>query len=434
MEAMLKPESPSWSRLSPEWVAAALEGRVHPPVAVALDLTWDSRAVQPGTAFVALPGARVHGREFAAQALERGAAFVITDRAHPGALEVPDPALALLRLGRALRERFGGTVVAVGGSSGKTTTKEALAQGLGWPAPEGNLNNAPGLAQFLWRLDPAARGAVLELGIDRLGEMDELVGMTRPSLGLLTALGPEHLEGLGSFENVVREESRLLEGSPLRLCSLQAAEWVATPDVETYGFGDADFAGYGLELGAESSRFRYAGRTVHVPYPGLGPATGALAALAVAEALGEDLEAVTERLARLQLPGGRMERLVRAGITVLNDAYNANPVSVQAGLEYLKGQPGRKWLVLGEMKELGERSREYHLEAARRAAEVSPLRIFLGAHAQAQAEAVGGEVAYSVEDVAELLAGVQEGDLVYLKASRSVGLDKLLDIWPKEAR
>ncbi|MER3443999.1 MAG: UDP-N-acetylmuramoylalanyl-D-glutamyl-2, 6-diaminopimelate--D-alanyl-D-alanine ligase, partial [Meiothermus sp.] len=92
------------------------------------------------------------------------------------------------------------------------------------------------------------------------------------------------------------------------------------------------------------------------------------------------------------------------------------------------------WLVLGEMKELGERSREYHLEAARQAAEVSSLRIFLGAHAQAQAEAVGGEVAYSVEDVAELLSGVQEGDLVYLKASRSVGLDKLLDIWPKGAR
>jgi UDP-N-acetylmuramoyl-tripeptide--D-alanyl-D-alanine ligase len=383
---------------------------------------------------VALPGARVHGREFAREALERGAAFVITDQAHPGAIQVPDPASALRKLGLALRQRFGGTVVAVGGSSGKTTTKEALAQGLAWPAPEGNLNNAPGLAQFLWRLDPQAKGAVLELGIDRLGEMDELIEMTRPRVGLLSALGPEHLDGLGSFEAVVREESRLLQATEFRLCSLQAAQWVRLPGLKTYGFGQADFRGWGLELEKDSSRFHYAGRSVRVPYAGLGPALGALGALAVAELLGEPLEGVIERLASLQLPGGRMERLVRGGITILNDAYNANPVSVQAGLEYLKTQPGRKWLVLGEMKELGERSLEYHLEAARQAAAVSERCIFLGTHARAQAQAVGGQAAASVEEVAELLSSVEEGDLVYLKASRSVGLERLLELWPKEAK
>lgn len=433
MEATPKQDGQNWGSFSPEWVASVLEGRLHPPVSVAHDLTWDSRRVRPGAAFVALPGARVHGREFAREALERGAAFIITDQAHPGAIQVPDPASALRRLGLALRRRFSGPVVAVGGSSGKTTTKEALAQGLGWPAPEGNLNNAPGLAQFLWRLDPKAKGAVLELGIDRLGEMDELLEMTRPTVGLLSALGPEHLDGLGSFENVVREESRLLEATELRLCSLQAAGWVRLPGVKTYGFERADFQGAQLELEGDSSRFRYAGHNVRVPYAGLGPALGALGALAVAEVLGEPLEGVIERLAHLRLPGGRMERLVRGGITILNDAYNANPVSVQAGLEYLKTQPGRKWLVLGEMKELGERSLEYHLEAARQATAVSELRIFLGAHARAQAQAVGGQVADSVEEVAELLSSVEEGDLVYLKASRSVGLDRLLEIWPVAA-
>lgn len=430
MEAPPKQADQSWGSFSPEWVASVLEGRPHPPVAVAHDLTWDSRTVRPGAAFVALPGAKVHGREFALEALGRGAAFVITDQAHPGAIQVADPVLALRRLGLALRQRFGGPVVAVGGSSGKTTTKEALAQGLAWPAPQGNLNNAPGLAQFLWRLDPKAKGAVLELGIDRLGEMDELIEMTRPTLGLLSALGPEHLDGLGSFENVIREESRLLEATELRLCSQQAARWIRLPGLKTYGFEQADFQGADLELRSDSSRFRYAGRSVRVPYAGLGPALGALAALAVAEVLGEPLEGVIERLAHLRLPSGRMERLVRGGITILNDAYNANPVSVQAGLEYLKTQPGRKWLVLGEMKELGERSLEYHLEAARQAAAVSERRIFLGTHAQAQAQAVGGEVASSVEEVAELLSSVEEGDLVYLKASRSVGLERLLEIWP----
>ncbi|WP_174719992.1 MULTISPECIES: UDP-N-acetylmuramoyl-tripeptide--D-alanyl-D-alanine ligase [unclassified Meiothermus] len=416
--------------VTPEWVAQVTQGTVHPPVRPALDLTWDSRTVRPGSAFIALPGARVHGREFAQAALQAGAAFVLTDQAHPGAVQVVDPARALLELGHALRQEFSGVVVGVGGSSGKTTTKEAIAQGLDWPKPEGNLNNAPGLAQFFFRLDPRSAGAVVELGIDRLGEMGELCYLAQPQLGVLTALGAEHLEGLGTLENVLREESRLLASSHVRLASTQAAELVSLPGLKTYGIEAGDFQATDLELSLDSTRFRFNGRRVHLPYPGFGPLLGALAALAVAELVGVALEPVIERLSRLKLPHGRMERQEKHGLTFLNDAYNANPLSLRAGLEFLRHLPGRKWLVLGEMRELGEESLAYHLEAARLATSVSPDVVFVGKFAAAQAAEAGGVGLETLEEAkAYLKAYVQAGDLVYLKASRSIGLERLLEGW-----
>jgi UDP-N-acetylmuramoyl-tripeptide--D-alanyl-D-alanine ligase len=189
--------------LRPEWVASLTGGQVHPGASVAHDLHWDSRQVGPGVAFFALPGARTHGREFGQQAVQAGAAFVVSDLNHPGAVQVARPERALLAVGRALRDQFRGSVLAVGGSSGKTTTKECLAQGLAWPAPEGNLNNAPGLTRFFFHLEPA-EGCVVELGIDRLLEMAELTYLARPDIGVLTGLDVEHLEGLGNLENVVR--------------------------------------------------------------------------------------------------------------------------------------------------------------------------------------------------------------------------------------
>ncbi len=412
--------------ITPAWVAGVVGGMLHPPVAPALDLAWDSRNVGPGTGFVALPGERTHGREFAKEALGRGAAWVLTDRAHPGAIQVKNPYQALIKLGRAFRDRFKGKLVAVGGSSGKTTTKEALAQGLGWPAPKGNLNTPAALARFFWHLEEPGEGAVVELGIDRLGEMDELVTLAAPNLGLITTLGAEHLDGLGCLENVVNEESKLLRTSNKKLASVQAAKFLDLPGLKTYGFEAGDFAGENLELKESSSRFVFGEHTVTVPYPGVGPALGALAALAVAAVLGKNLAEVAERLSALTLPPGRMERVVAGGVSLINDAYNSNPASVSAGMEYLKRQPGRKWVVLGEMKELGKESEKLHLEAAHLAKQASDCLIFLGSHAEAQAREAGGNYFSTQEEVLEfLLANVQAGDLVYLKASRSVGLDKL---------
>lgn len=420
--------------LTPEWVAKLTGGRIHPGAKPATDLHWDSRKVSPGTAFFALPGAQVHGREFALGALEQGAAFVVTDEAMNGAVQVNKPEHALLAVGRALRERFGGQVLAVGGSSGKTTTKECLAKGLDWPAPEGNLNNAPGLARFFLHLENA-EGTVVELGIDRLLEMAELTYMARPDFAVMTAIGVEHLDGLGSLENVVREESWLLQVSPQRLANVQAAGMVSVPSLKTYGLEVGDFQAKNVQFTLETSRFTYGKHKVTLPYPGVGPTMGAVAALAAAEMLGKSVSDAAERLAGLELPSGRMERLGRGGITFINDAYNSNPLSLKAGMEFLRTQPGNKWLVLGRMAELGDEAYRHHLEAAHMAALVSPNLIFVGPYAKDQVTEVGGVAVETVEEAAEELKGrVQSGDLVYLKASRSVGLERLLQLWPQEER
>lgn len=416
------------SSLTPEWIARLTGGVIHTSVEAAHDFHWDSRKIGPGVAFFALPGAKVHGREFTKQALEQGAPFVVSDLAQPSTIQVAKPEHALLVIGRALRERFAGTVLAVGGSSGKTTAKECLAQAFGWPAPEGNLNNAPGLARFFLHLGQAA-GTVVELGIDRSLEMAELSYMARPDFGVITSIGVEHLDGLGSLENVIREEEWLLRVSPLRLSSVQAAGFMNV-EAKTYGIEAGDFQAKNTEFTLNSSRFTFNNRRVLLPYAGVGPVMGGVAALAACELLGVSLSDAIERLSKLTLPSGRMQHLELGGFRFINDAYNSNPLSFKAGMEYLKTQPGNKWLVLGRMAELGNEALEHHLEAARLAATVSPNLVFFGQYAQAQVAEAGGAALETIEDVHQYLkARVQPSDLIYLKASRSVGLERLLDLW-----
>ena len=418
--------------ITPEWVAGATKGRLHPGGKPVHDLRWDSREVQPGSLFVALPGRNTHGRVFAEEALAKGAHLVLSDQPGPATVEVKDTYRALLALGERLRDLFPGTVVAVGGSSGKTTTKEAIAQALGLPAPQGNQNTAPPLARFFLGLDPKAPGCVVELGVDRVGEMAELMGLAKPHLAVLTALGEEHLLAFGSLEGVVREEVGLLS-APQAVVSLQAAEVLGRFGLDqglpTYGFGEATFRGEDLRLLPTESRFRYGPWEVRVPYPGMGPALAALAALGVAEVLGQDTKEVAERLAHLVLPPGRMERREKDGVVFLNDAYNANPLSVRAGLAWLAAQPGRKWAVLGEMLELGDQALRLHLEVAEEASRLGLSPLYVGSYAKAQA-ALGGEAVETLEEaLLWLKERVQPGDLVYLKASRGVGLERLLQLW-----
>lgn len=417
--------------LAPEWLASLTGGKIHPDVGVARDFHWDSRRIKPGVAFFALPGAKVHGREFAAKALEQGAPFVVSDLAQAGNIQVDKPEHALLTVGRTLRDRFSGQVLAVGGSSGKTTTKECLAQGLAWPAPEGNLNNAPGLARFFFHLDDAP-GTVVELGIDRPLEMAELCYMARPDFAVMTSIGVEHLDGLGNLENVVREEEWLLRISSLRLASVQAAKLVSL-EVKSYGIDEGDFRATGIEFGLNTSRFSYASQVVHLPYAGIGPVMGAVAALGATEMMGLSINDCVERLAALTLPSGRMQHLELDGITFINDAYNSNPISFKAGMDFLRTQPGKKWLVLGRMAELGNEALGHHLEAARLAAQVSPNIIFFGPFADQQVQEAGGVALETLEEATQYLRKVvQKGDLVYLKGSRSVGMERLFDLWREQ--
>ena len=415
--------------ITPKWVAEATGGRLHPGGRPVFDLVWDSREAGAGPLFVALRGKRTHGRLFVEEALAQGAHLILSDQPGRATVEVDRPEEALIRLGSRLRALFSGPVVAVGGSSGKTTTKEAIAQGLGLAAPPGNQNTAPPLARFFLRLDPKAKGAVVELGIDRIGEMAELMEMTRPHLSVLTALGEEHLEAFKDLKTVIREETVLLK-APSSLVYEGAARLLGAPKgLTTYGFQEASFLGRELELFPTKSRFRYRGLRVEIPYPGLGPALAGLAALAAAEVLGFPPQEVAERLSHLSLPPGRMERIEKDGVVFVNDAYNANPLSMRAGLLWLSRQPGRKWAVLGEMRELGPAAERLHLEVAEEALKLGLSPLFLGPFARVQAR-LGGAYAESLEEaVAWLKARVRPGDLVYLKASRAVGLERILELW-----
>ena len=425
-----KGEAVNKRSITPEWIAGLTGGHLNPGVSPASQMHWDSRKILPETAFFALPGEKIHGREFGPAAVDAGAAFVITDAAHKGAVTVARPEHALITVGRALRDQFVDNVIAVGGSSGKTTAKECIAQGLGFPAPVGNLNNAPGLAQFFWNLDPSARGAVVELGIDRALEMAELTYLARPDVAVMTSIGPEHLDGLGNVDNVTREESWLLHTTPLRIASAQAQKMARVENVMTYGIEEGDFRATKVQYSPEGSKFVFGKVAIQLPYPGLGPVLGAVAALATAEILGIPAADVAERLAALTLPSGRMERTEIAGTVFINDAYNSNPLSFQSGMDFLKTQTGPKWLVLGRMAELGTDEKAFHLEAAKTAKQVSDQIIFVGPLAQQQAAEVDGIAAQTVDEAAEILKSkIKPGELVYLKASRSVGLERILSLF-----
>ena len=418
-------------RLSPALLARVLDARPGERAEPARDLVWDSRAVTPGAAFVALPGARTHGEVYAEDALARGAALVIGTRSRARGLQVADPYRALLRLGSWLRTGFPGVVAGVSGSVGKTSTKEALARALGWPATEGNLNTPPALSRFFWHLSPDAEGAVVELGIDRPGEMDELLELTAPDLGVLTAVAAVHLEGLGSLEAVAREKLKLLAASPLRLAHEELRRWGLPQGTRTYGFGlGADFAGEALELGCEGTRFRYGGRTLRIRTLGRGAALAALAAMAAAELLGRDVRETAERLETLEPAPGRLEPL-RFGRTLwLNDSYNASPRALEAALEVLARCPGPRGVVLGTMRELGAEAERWHLEAAERVMATADRALFVGEFAEAMAAGrPGAAAAASVEEASEQLLEWSRGlASVLVKGSRALALERLLEV------
>jgi len=417
--------------LNPELVAAVIGGRAGSEAEPARDVVWDSRMVEPGYAFIALKGEQLDGERFVAEALQKGAAFVVSRQDLPRAVRVDDTREALLKLGAWLRGGMTGPLAAVTGSVGKTSTKEALAAGLDWPATPGNLNTPPALLRFFWNLDPAAPGAVVELGIDRPGEMDELVRLTAPDLGVLTAIAPVHLEGLGSLEAVAREKLRLLEASPLRLAHVSTVSWGLPAGSLTYGFDEsADFSASDLEIDCQGTSFKYRERKLRLPTLGKGAALAALAALAAAEMLGQNAAGVAERLQELQPAPHRLQPRRAGGKVWLDDTYNASPAALEAALEVLTTCPGRKGVVLGTMRELGSEAERWHRWAAERVREVADGALFVGEYAEMMAAGWPEAAALpDTEAAAGLLPDWSQGyDAILVKGSRALELERLLEV------
>jgi UDP-N-acetylmuramoyl-tripeptide--D-alanyl-D-alanine ligase len=417
---------------SPEQVAQAAGGRLVAPAprpGGPARAVIDSRAVGPGDLFVGLPGENVDGGRFAPQALAGGAWGVLVAPEHaeaaqcamPSALiAAEDPLLALQRLATAWRRALGCQVVGITGSVGKTSTKDILAAMLAQArqtvANRENLNTEIGLPLTVLEAPPGTEALVLEMGMRGPGQIAGLTAIAEPDVGVITAVAPVHLELMGSIEAIAAAKAELVAGlRPSGTAVLPAGEALLDPhrreDVTTVTFGpggDVEELPAGLTLPFDSAHMR----------------RNALAALAAARALGVEpdgpLEVVLSsfRGQRMHLPGD---------IVVVNDCYNANPMSMRAALDDLAASAsGRRVAVLGDMLELGPDEARFHAEVGAHARESGvDLLVAVGPRAAHFADGYGEVLALpDAQTAAETVPGLlQPGDTVLLKASRGVGLE-----------
>ena len=429
----------------------------------------DSRLVRPGQLFAALPGERTDGHRFLGAAVANGAAALLVAHA-PGERElaalgdvtivqVPDVLVALAAIAAAWRTRFDPIVVGVTGSIAKTSTKEAIVAVLE-PSfrtlrSEGNQNNEIGLPLTLLRLTAEHRAAVLEMGMYAGGEIADLARIARPRIGVVTAVAGVHLSRMGSLAAIERAKAELVEALPsdgvavlnqddrrVRRMSERTAARILT-----YGFGpDADVTATEVaSAGFDGMRFslslpptgggRPARLAATVPTLGRLSVHNALAAAAVGHAAGLAGPEIVRALARgWSAPHrGAIHRLGR--VTLIDDAYNASPTSVVAALDLLAGLPGRRVAVLGEMLELGKGSVAGHRDVGTAAAATCDLLVVVGqaAHGIAVGAREAGLDASRILEVRDREAAVdllqtrlQPGDVVLIKASRGVELDRLV--------
>jgi UDP-N-acetylmuramoyl-tripeptide--D-alanyl-D-alanine ligase len=422
----------------------------------------DSREVVPGQVFVALPGEHADGHAYLAEAVAGGAAALLVTRppAQPAALgdvsivRVADGIAALGALATAWRRRFDPLVVGITGSIAKTSTKEAVAAVLSRRfhtlKSVGNQNNEIGLPLTVLRLGPEDEAAVLEMGMYVGGEIADLARIARPSIGIVTAVQPVHLSRIGSLDAVEQAKGELLEALPPggtailnaddRIVRAMGHRSVARS--VTYGFAaDADVRAEAVtSVGLDGMRFVLlaAGirREVTIPVLGRLSVHNALAATAAGLAAGMSIEAIVAGLAAGWSAPHRVAPIRLGGVTLIDDSYNASPGSMRAALELLADLPGRHVAVLGEMLELGIAHDDGHHEVGQAAGHVADLLIVVGRGAGAMAEgaretaAPGARVISVADEPAALEAlrpRLRDGDVVLVKASRGIGLDRLVD-------
>ncbi len=438
-------------------VALALGAR-SPLGGLALDTPvagWsvDTRTQNVGELFFALRGENGDGHQFAAAAVEMGAVAAVVDRPSGAAREllVDDTLAALGRLAAWARTRWGGQVVGVTGSAGKTTTKDAiahlLATRIATGKTSGNFNNHIGVPLSILRLPEDCRVAVLEIGMNHAGEIRALSAIARPQTGVVTNVGYAHVECLGSIEGVALAKRELIESLPPDGTAVLNADdprvlafrEIHPGPVVTYGLSpSADVRGEDVRLDVGQARFRVDSVDFESPLPGRHGVLNVLAALAVARVY--ELPAAALREAVRTIPGGNMrgERLTRGGVTIWNDCYNANPEAMRAMLDVLAATPAaRRFAILGELLELGGSAERLHRETGLYAVQ-SGVHFLAGVRGaarymieEARAAGMDASAARFFEDPAASGAWLREnarpGDAVLFKGSRGVRMERALE-------
>jgi UDP-N-acetylmuramoyl-tripeptide--D-alanyl-D-alanine ligase len=418
-------------------------------------VSTDTRTLKPGELFVALRGPRFNANDFIAAAQSAGAAGAVVDAHVERSLSqivVKDTQTALSSASAAWRTQFRIPLVGVAGSNGKTTVKEMIAAILERSgvtlATRGNLNNHIGVPLTLFRLDAVHKYAVIEIGANRAGEVAELVKLARPTVGLITNAGAEHLEGFGSMEGVARAEGEMVAGLDAGATAVINADdefadlWRGMTRAHIATFGSekpADFRATDIHTTIDAgfvTRFRLQAPTGSMPIElrlaGRHNVNNALCAAAAATAAGASLDDVRAGLATMRPVPGRLQfKSAPGGAWIVDDSYNANPSSMKAGIEVLSGVDARRWLVMGDMGELGDFADESHREIGRFARNNRVDRMFATGKLSALAVEAFGAGAQWYAD-AESLARAVNAELtrevcVLVKGSRSARLERVVD-------
>lgn len=435
----------SWLSLSQ--IAQMLDARLLGDDMAVQGVSTDTRQPVKGTLFIALKGSNFDAHDVLDQELNEPPAALLVSR--PLDLDVPqilveDTRLALGHLSRAWRKECAATVIAVTGSNGKTTVKEMLAAILGQAgktlATAGNLNNDIGVPLTLLRLRSDHKYAIIEMGANHVGEIAYLTNLASPDIALLNNASAAHLEGFGTLENVIKAKGEIFAGlkaggaAILNADSPALYDWLPLVDDfdrVTFGFSqEADCRVTGttplkITRGAESVN-------VALALPGRHNQLNAAAAAASALAVGLPLPLIAQGLERMKAVAGRLCVLTHAsGAVIIDDSYNANPASMQAGINTLKANSGTRILVIGDMAELGATARASHRDVGL-AASVAGLEglCALGVDSQAAVEAFGTNARHfdSAEALCDhLVPCLREGVTMLVKGSRSARMERVVD-------
>ena len=434
-------------------VAKAMAAAGEVPAIPVAGWSVDTRTQNPGDVYFALRGPNHDGHDYVGVACEKGASAVVVDHpaGAPGELVVCDTLRALQQSGSWARRRWGGTVVGVTGSAGKTTTKDAIAHVLETELPVGktigNFNNHVGVPLSILRLPDACQVAVLEMGMNHAGEIRDLAAISQPDMGVVTNVGYAHVEFFDSIEGVAAAKRELIEGLPRDGVAVLNADdarvrkfhGVHPGRAVTFGFADdANVRAEAAEFRADGTSFRVDGVDYETGLVGRHAVMNLLAAIAVAREFGIPVGRVRDAVGSFAVGKMRGERLEHRGILVWNDCYNSNPEAAQSMIDVLGESPAaRRIAVLGEMLELGHASDELHRQVGKYAAGRGvDLLIGVGGAARAMVDAaidagLPADAGHFFAEPAEAGEFAREnaraGDAILFKGSRGVHVERALE-------
>ncbi len=387
----------------------------------------DSRILKPGELFFALKGENTDGHNYAGDAVKKGAVGVVVQNKTGVSNEilVIDTLFALGELACHYRNNFNLPIIAITGTNGKTTVKNLIASILStkfkvlWTKK--SYNSLIGLPLMLFEISGEEDYLILEMGTSNPGEIKRLCEIANPLVGIITNVGPGHLKGLGSIEGIKKEKLTLIESLPTRGMGFvgPGVDGFQKSNVLRFSFDEIK----GIQITESGSSFTYKETEFFTPLLGLSNVYNCFMALKVTEKLGIDGERQKKAVKEIEPEKGRMEPIRVNGLLIINDTYNANPVSIKSAIDFISHLKRKKILILGDMLELGDESNKYHNEIGIYAKEKSDILLTLGP----QAEAYGGTHFDDKDKLVNYLFRILKGEeVVLIKASRAMKFEEIV--------